>query len=68
LTVCFVSAQDGADNLWVVPSSGGEAKRLTTNADPKLYFSCPAWSPEGNTIYYGKQTGTESIVMIENFR
>ena len=68
LTLCFVSARDGADNIWVLPVSGGEAKRVTANADPKLYFGYPVWAPDGNTIYYGKQMGTESIVMIENFR
>ena len=68
LTLCFVSARDGADNIWVLPVSGGEAKRVTANADPKLYFGYPVWAPDGNTIYYGKQMGSESIVMIENFR
>jgi TolB protein len=67
-TIGFVSRQDGRDNIWTIPSSGGEAKKITANPDPRLYFSSIAWSPDGKFIYYGKQSKWGLISMIDNFK
>lgn len=66
--VCFVSMQDGKDNIWILPVAGGEAKKITNNADPKAYFSGLAWSPDGKEIYYGKQASWGLVTLIENFK
>jgi Tol biopolymer transport system component/serine/threonine protein kinase len=66
--IAFVSRQDGKDNIWIIATTGGEAKKITSNSEPGLYFSSLTWSPDGKTIYYGKQ-GTRSLIsMIDNFR
>jgi TolB protein len=67
-TIGFVSRQDGRDNIWTIPTSGGEAKKITANPDPRLYFSSLAWSPDGKAIYYGKQSKWGLISMIDNFK
>jgi Tol biopolymer transport system component/DNA-binding winged helix-turn-helix (wHTH) protein len=68
-SVAFVSRQDGRDNIWVVSTNGGPARKLTMNTDPKLYLSALAWSPDGKMVYYSKQTIKSSeILMIDNFR
>ncbi len=43
------SARDARDfDLWVVPTEGGEATRLTSG----LFAVMPQWSPDGHTIFY----------------
>jgi Tol biopolymer transport system component/tRNA A-37 threonylcarbamoyl transferase component Bud32 len=36
-------------DLWVIPSTGGEARRLTTDDEPDVE-SC--WSPDGRLVYF----------------
>jgi Tol biopolymer transport system component len=64
----FISNQDGKDNVWIVPAIGGEAIKLTTNSDPRLYLSSLAWSPDAKAIYYGKQSKSSMVSKIDNFR
>src|SRR6185369_9281453 len=51
-TIAFTSRQDGKDNVWIIPATGGEPKRLTANNDINLYFSSLSWSPDGRAIYF----------------
>ena len=67
-TIAFTSRQDGKDNVWAIPTNGGEAKRLTANNDLKLYFSSLSWSPDNRTIYFGKQSRHSLLSMITNFK
>ena len=46
--IAFTSDRDGADNVWVLPAKGGEAKQVTKE-DFRLVNS-PAWSPDGQFI------------------
>jgi len=66
--LAFASHQDGADNIWLIPAIGGPARRITTNSDPRLYFSSLSWSPDGKAIYYGKQTTDSFISAINDFK
>jgi serine/threonine protein kinase len=66
--IAFASRQDGKDNVWVVPSTGGTPRKVTANTDPLLYCSSLAWSPDGKAIYYGKQAKEHLISMIDNFK
>lgn len=66
--VAFASHQDGADNVWLIPTMGGQARKITTNSDPRLYFSSLSWSPDGKAIYYGKQTTDSFISAINDFK
>jgi Tol biopolymer transport system component len=65
--VAFSSHQDEKDNIWVIPVDGGEAKKVTSNNDSRLYFSSLAWSPDGRAIYFGKQVRYSQLWMITNF-
>jgi Tol biopolymer transport system component len=67
-TVAFTSRRDGKDNIWLIRTIGGEARKLTASSDPRVYFSSMAFSPDGKTIYFGKQSQSSLISMIENFR
>jgi Tol biopolymer transport system component len=66
--VAFISRKDGKDNVWVLPIAGGVPKKVTENSDPGVYFSSPSWSPDGTTIYYGRQERRNVVSMILDFR
>jgi Tol biopolymer transport system component len=67
-SVAFAARREGKDNLWVMPAAGGPAKKLSANSDPNLYFSSLSWSPDGRTIYFGKQSRRSLLAMIANFQ
>jgi Tol biopolymer transport system component len=66
--IALVTRQDGADSLQVIPSTGGAAKTIITSNDSRVYFSSLVWSPDGKTIYYGKQAHWSVLSMIDNFK
>ena len=66
--IAFVTRSDGADNLQVVPVTGGATRTIMTSNDPRVYFSGLAWSADGKTIYYGKQASWTVLSMIDNFK
>jgi Tol biopolymer transport system component len=48
--IAFQSERGGQRDIWTVPTSGGEPRRITD--DPDLDYQ-PAWSPDGRWIAYG---------------
>jgi Tol biopolymer transport system component len=66
--VAFTSRQDNKDNIWTATITSGEEKKITANADPKLFFGSLAWSPDGSTVYFDKQEEIKTISMFENFK
>src|SRR5437870_2559325 len=67
-TIAFASDLESHDNIWIIPAEGGRPRKVTSNADPRLYFSSMAFSPDGKTIYFGKQSRSSVTSMIDNFR
>jgi len=58
-TICYHDQND----LWLIPSQGGEARRLT--ADDAQDFD-PAWSPSGRWIYFAStRQGTRAIWRVD---
>ena len=67
--IAFAAHRDGKDNIWLIPATGGAAERkLTNNNDSRLYFSSLAWSPDSNSIFFGKQSRYSLLSMISNFK
>jgi Tol biopolymer transport system component len=66
--VSFITAQGGRDNIATLALDGGEMKSLTNNKDDKLYFSSPAWSRDGKTICFSKQTKWSLLTIISNHK
>jgi len=54
--IAFTTRDQNLDNIWVVPSVGGTARRVTTNADSGHYYSRLAWTRDGKSIVFGEQT------------
>lgn len=67
-SAAFAAHRDSKDDLWVVNLSGGNERKLTSNNNGRLYFSSLAWSPDGNNIYFGKQSRYSLLSMLTNFR
>ncbi len=67
-SAAFAAHRDGKDDLWLLPLAGGRERKLTSNNDERLYFSNLAWSPDGKTIYFGKQSRYSLLSMLTNFR
>ena len=66
--IAFVTRQDGPDSLQVISVSGSPVKTVVTSNDHRVYFSDLVWSPDGKTIYYGKQASWSVLSMIDNFK
>lgn len=54
--IAFAARDQNLDDIWVVPVSGGQARKLTRNNDTGQFFSRMAWLPDGSAIIFGKQT------------
>ena len=37
-SIAFASHQDRKDNIWTIPASGGKARQITANNNPRLYL------------------------------
>jgi TolB protein len=59
--VAFSSNRDdGVSQIWVIPTEGGTASRLTTQAPA----SGPRWSPDGRTLLFRSPAGVEALDQI----
>jgi Tol biopolymer transport system component len=67
-TIAFAARREEKDNVWIISANGGEAKKVTNNNDSRLYFSSLAWSPDSNSIFFGKQLRYSILSMLTNFK
>jgi Tol biopolymer transport system component len=66
--IVYITRKDGTGSLKTISSTGGTAQTVFESNDSRLYFSGLSWSPDGKTIYYGKQASWSVISLIENFK
>jgi len=50
--IVFVSDRDGSENIWIIRTDGGGARRLTSGKD--TVFISPVWTPDGEAIVTAK--------------
>ncbi|WP_242688835.1 S9 family peptidase [Bacillus sp. Cs-700] len=48
-TIAFVSDRSGEDQIWLISTDGGEARKLT---DIKSGVSAPVWKPDGTSLLF----------------
>jgi Tol biopolymer transport system component len=66
--VAFVSRQEGKGNISVLSTRDGKTRKVTSNNDPRLFFSALSWSPDSKRIVFDKQSRYSLLHMISNFR
>jgi len=49
--------------IWTIPSAGGDAKQITTDAG---WFSHPGWSPDGKSLAFAQQLTDGSNLIVRN--
>ncbi len=64
--IAYSSRTDDSDNIWFSSLHSDNTKKLTANNDPRLYFSSLVFSPDGKTIFFGKQTRFTLLSMFTN--
>lgn len=57
--IAFHRAWNGARDIWVIPSAGGTATRLTDDPAADIH---PSWSPDGQTVAFVSERGGGSHV------
>jgi dipeptidyl aminopeptidase/acylaminoacyl peptidase len=63
VTVMDVAANRGASDIWIVPSRGGEPRRLTSSPAADMN---PRWSPDGRTIaFISTRSGSPQVWTID---
>ena len=62
--VGFVSRADDVTKIWTVNVNGGMPRELLIENDPKVLISSLAWSPDGRSIVFGRQTRTHLLSML----
>src|SRR5262245_54874323 len=48
-SIAYISAQSGHPEIWLVPSTGGSSRRITSSGSTKTH---PRWSADGKWIAY----------------
>lgn len=57
-----------ANNLWVIPASGGEAHQVTKFDTPGINAN-PQWAPDSKSIYFNHQSPVEtSDLLVQDLR
>jgi Tol biopolymer transport system component len=65
-TLAYSARTNDLSTLWTVPVAGGIPRKLLEDKDPKVMISGLAWSPDGSSIFFGKQTRTTLLSMLSN--
>jgi eukaryotic-like serine/threonine-protein kinase len=63
--IVVVTRQQGRDNLDLIAVDSRTVKRLTSNTDPTVFYSSPAWAADGRSLFYSKQTSWQFLDLLE---
>ena len=59
--ICFVSDRTGRPQLYLISTSGGDARRLTKGASECV---SPDWSPKSNKLCYSTRVNGQYVVAV----
>ncbi|MBM3300774.1 MAG: PD40 domain-containing protein [Deltaproteobacteria bacterium] len=64
--ISYVDDREGISNIWEIPLSGGEPRKLTDFKSD--YIFSHAWSPDGKQLAVARGQRTSDAVLMSNFR
>jgi serine/threonine protein kinase len=67
-SIVYTARLENADAIKSVSLAGREPRTIAAGNDPRVYYSDIAFSPDGKTIFYGKQANWQVISMVNNFK
>jgi Tol biopolymer transport system component len=67
-TVAYSARQNDKDNIWITDVTSGSQRKITANANSKLFFGSLSWTSDSKTVYFDKQEEINTISMIDNFK
>jgi len=62
--ICFESDRGGKPQIYVMPTTGGPAQRISFDEVTNGSYSTPVWSPRGDYIAFTKQGGGQFSIGI----
>ena len=65
--IAFVSNRDRSDNIWISDSITGSPRKVSSNAEPKVYIPSVVWSHPGR-VFFARQSSLGFVNLVENFR
>jgi Tol biopolymer transport system component len=65
--VDFIAERDGYSNVWRLPLAGGREQKLTDSPASQRLWDF-AWSNDGRQLAFTRETSTNDLVLIQNFR
>ena len=67
-SLAFVSRLSSGDSIQISGVANPAPRTLVSGNDSRVYFSNLVFAPNGKILYYGKQSNSQVISMIDNFR
>ena len=64
-TLAFVIRDQDRDSIQVLPLATRSLRTVAVSNDPRVYFSGLTFSPDGQTVFYGKQANWQVISMMK---
>jgi hypothetical protein len=64
--ITYVVIGNNVSNLWVQPSTGGVARRVTNFTEGRIFQF--AWAPDGKKLAVARGASVQNAVMISNFQ
>lgn len=66
-SIAFTARSNNSDEIWTASiESGSPPRRLIESNDARLYYSSLTWSPDGKSIFFGKQIRFTLLSMLIN--
>lgn len=67
-TLAFVTRLPSGDAIQTMSLTNPAVKTIASSSESRIYFCNLVFAPDGKTLYYGKQTNSQVISMINNFK
>ena len=67
-SLAFVTRLPSGDAIQTMAVTNPAVRTIASSSESRIYFCNLVFAPDGKTLYYGKQTNSQVISMINNFK